>query len=81
LTQILRNNPPFTESEIRELCGLLKSSNPRFRYAALHALDGSQLNPEEVEHLTRSMTQDEEPDIREAAFRRLDQKGASIPSS
>jgi hypothetical protein len=81
LTQILRSNPPFTESEIQELCGLLKSSNPRFRYAALHALDSSQLEPGEVEGLIRSMTQDAEPDIREAAFRRLDQRSASIPPS
>jgi len=72
LIRALREKTPFNPSQIEQLCELLTSTNPKFRYAALNVLDSAYLARDKAESLARAMTADPDLEIRDAAFRLLD---------
>lgn len=72
LTKSLHAKAPFSPSQVKRLCDLLGSSNPKLRFSALNVLDTAYLTHDEIKPLARERTTDSEQEIRDAAWRILD---------
>ncbi len=74
LSRALRDKISFGGGEIRSILGLLDSADPRARWAAVGVLEISYLPGSEIKTYATRMTNDADLEVREAAFRALDEQ-------
>ncbi|MDP1836933.1 MAG: ATP-binding protein [Reyranella sp.] len=72
LTKALSSKTIFNAAQVERLTHLLKSKNPRLRFAAINILDEAYLTESKLVVLAVEMTSDPEEDIRQAALKIID---------
>jgi hypothetical protein len=81
LSSALRVKIAFNAAQVRRISNLLVAAEPKLRWAALEVLNEAYLSRDEIERLAKARTADSDLEVREAAFKLIEDRTAASRQS